>query len=87
MLNTIKTQKQLKMEINIRCNLDYRGRIAGYDLLKTDDIQYGFLIQAWIEDNRSDVIAKLLPYTGDMNEFKLARSTKIDGLTCKGAEK
>ena len=55
--------------------------------LKLDDIQYGFLIQAWIEDNRSDVIAKLLPYTGDMNEFKLARSTKIDGLTCKDAEK
>lgn len=82
-----KDAKAIKNGNKYTVYLDYRGRIAGYDLLKTDDIQYGFLIQAWIEDNRSDVIAKLLPYTGDMNEFKLARSTKIDGLTCKDAEK
>ena len=53
-----KDAKAIKNGNKYTVYLDYRGRIAGYDLL-----------------------------TGDMNEFKLARSTKIDGLTCKGAEK
>lgn len=41
MLNTIKTQKAIKNGNKYTVYLDYRGRIAGYDLLKTDDIQYG----------------------------------------------
>lgn len=68
--------------------LDYRGRIAGYDLLKTDEIQYGFLIKAWCDNETGSkkTAVRLLPYSGDLADFYLTKKTKIDGTTFSSPE-
>ncbi len=67
--------------------LDYRGRIAGYDLVKEDEIQYGFLIRAWLDNDTDEesAVVKLFPYTGDMGNFTIRRKAKIDGDVCNSA--
>ncbi len=82
-----KNTKAMSVGNKYTVYLDYRGRIAGYDLLKTDEMQYGFLIKAWLDTDTGSqrVGVKLLPYTGDMAEFYLAKKTKIDGNNCKSA--
>ncbi len=61
--------------------LDYRGRIAAYDMVKGDDLQYGFLIMAFVDDETGNDVAsvRMLPYSGDPGVFTLAGRTRIDG--------
>ncbi|MDY3031052.1 MAG: hypothetical protein SOS24_04745 [Clostridia bacterium] len=79
--------KALKNGSRYNVYLDYRGRIAGYDLIKDDEIKYGILIKGWIDTDNGgdDTVVKLYPYSGDMANFMLAKRTRIDGDVCKTA--
>lgn len=79
--------KSLKIGESYTVYLDYRSRIAGYDTGKSEELQYGFLIKAWNNNEGGEyAYAKIYPYVGDMAEFKFAEKVKVDGENCKGAE-
>ena len=82
-----KGSKAIRSSNKYTVYLDYRGRIAGYDLNKEDEIKYGFLIKAWTDTDTDEDSAgvKLFPYTGDMGNFKIKRKAKIDGEACSSA--
>lgn len=82
-----KGSKAIRNNNKYTVYLDYRGRIAGYDLEKEDELKYGFLIRAWLDNDTDDesAVVKMFPYSGEMENFTIKRKAKIDGEVCNSA--
>lgn len=76
-----KGSRLLKLGEKYTVYLDYRSRIAGYDIDRSDEIQYGFFIKAWLDDVTGGEysIARIYPYVGEMADFTIAKNAEIDG--------
>lgn len=81
-------ENALKLGEKYTVYLDYRSRIAGYEISKADELQYGFLIKAWLDDTTGgeDAAAKIYPYVGEMSNFKFASKVEVDGEVCKTSD-
>lgn len=66
--------------------LDYKRRIAGVKEETADEIKYGYLIYAYDSTPEGGECVKLrmLPYTGELDDFETAKKVVIDGASRKG---